>query len=200
MASFRVYGISGAGSLVVEYILALAGADYELICLEKEDRDGEAFRRISPAGQIPALATPEGDTIFESLAITIYLLERFPDARLIAPQGHPQRMHCLQWLSFLSSSLYSANLRFYYPERYGPENEVRSIAQSERRAIYDLIDAQSLPYLAGETMSAADLYLYMLLMWDEALDEELASRPNMRRIAEHVGALPEVQGVMARQP
>ncbi|XDZ66114.1 glutathione S-transferase family protein [Alphaproteobacteria bacterium LSUCC0684] len=200
MKPFRVYGISGAGSLIAEYLLALAGAEYELICLEKEERDGEAFRRISPTGQIPALVTPEGDAFCESLAITLYLLERFPETGMIAPGGNPDRLQCLQWLSFLSSSLYNANLRYYYPDRFGPEDGVRPVAQADRRTIYDLIEARKEPYLAGEKMSAADLYLYMLLFWDETLADELASRPRIRRIIADVGALPAVRDVMARQP
>ena len=200
MKLFRVYGISGAGSLIVEYLLALANVKYELICLDKAERDAEPFRRISPFGQIPALETPEGDTMFESLAITMYLLERFPDTGLIAHQGHPERMRCMQWLSLLSSSLYSANLRFYYPDRFGDEDSVKQKAQTDRRDIYTMVEAQSAPFLAGEKMSAADLYLYMLLMWDETLDDELAARPRMRQIVEKIGALPAVKDVMARQP
>jgi len=200
MNTFRVYGISGAGSLIVEYLLMLAGVEYELICPDKEERDGAAFRRISPSGQIPALETPEGEVMCESLAITLYLLERFPEIGMIAPEGHPDRMRCMQWLSFLASSLYNANLRYYYPNRFGPGESVKSVAETDRRAIYDLIEAGGAPYLAGEKMSAADLYLYMLLFWDEALADELASRPRIRRIIEEVGALPAVKDAMARQP
>jgi len=200
MKTFRVYGKSGAGSLIVEYLLQLAGAEYELICPDKETRRGNAYRSVAPHGLIPAIETPEGHTMCESLAITIYLLERFPDMGMIAPHGQAERMQCLQWLSILSTSLYNANLRWYYAETFGPEEGVRAKAETDRRAVYDLIEAGAGAYLAGEDMSAADLYLYMLLEWDNDLLAELETRPRMKRIREKVGALPEIRDVMARQP
>lgn len=200
MKNFRVYGKSGAGSLIVEYLMELAGAEYELICPDKETRQGEAYRSIAPHGLIPAIETPEGHTMCESLAITLYLLERFPETGMIAPQGHPERMKCMQWLSLLSTSLYNANLRWYYAETFGPEEAIRAKAETDRRAIYDLIEARTKVFLAGQDMSAADLYLYMLLEWDNDLSAELETRPVLKRIREEVGALPEIRNVMARQP
>jgi glutathione S-transferase len=200
MKMFRVYGKSGAGSLVVEYLLALAGAEYELICLDKDVRDSDDFRRISPHGLIPALETPEGDAMCESLAITLYLLERFPEIDMIAPQGDPARMRCMQWLSILSTSLYNANLRVYYSDRFGPAPAVKSKAEADRRAVYDLIEPQMTPYLAGMKMSAADLYLFMLMQWDDGLATELEARPAMKRVMGEIAAMPAIREVMDRQP
>jgi len=204
MKPYRVYGKSGAGSLVVEYLLTIAGVEYELICLDKEARDGEPYRRIAPHGLIPALETPEGEALCESLAITIYLLEKHPETGMIAPPGHPKRLQCLQWLSILSTSLYNANLRCYYPEKFGPADAVCAQGMADRQAVYDLIEGnlerRQATYLAGDAMSAADLYLYMLMQWDDERQAELATRPRLSRIIEDVGALPQIMDVMARQP
>lgn len=65
--------------------------------------------------------------------------------------------------------------------------------------IYDHIEAADHDYVAGDIMTVADFYLYMLIDWDEESDVNLASRHKINRIMDVVGARPSVQMVMARQ-
>jgi glutathione S-transferase len=65
--------------------------------------------------------------------------------------------------------------------------------------IYDHIEAADHDFVAGDTMTVADYYLYMLIYWDEEADFNLASRSKIHRIMDKVGALPSVKAVMARQ-
>lgn len=57
------------------------------------------YRQLSPAGRVPALE--DGNvTIFETGAITEYLVETYPESRLGRPVGDPERWQWVQWLHF----------------------------------------------------------------------------------------------------
>jgi glutathione S-transferase len=59
----------------------------------------EEYRRLSPAGRVPCLE--DGDvTLFETGAITEYLVETYPETGLGRPPGDPERWEWLQYLHF----------------------------------------------------------------------------------------------------
>ena len=198
---FHIYGMSGAGSLIVEFILTIAGQDYTISFPDYDARQDPEFKSFSPRGQIPILVTPEGHHIGESLAITYYLLNRFPDCGLIDPADHPNHGLVLQWLSYLATTLYNANQRYYQTKSFdGNQEAIRESGFNDRRHCYDLIEARTGDWLAGGHISAADLYLYMLLRWDRNMDQELATRPRLKRIFDQVAAVPAIKSVIDRQP
>ena len=90
---FTIYGALGSGSVPVEAALTLIGAPYAVI--EAPTWDGEAEQAkvavVNPLKQIPALVTPDGETITESAAILIWLADRHPAARLGPPIDDPRR-------------------------------------------------------------------------------------------------------------
>lgn len=198
---FRLYGISGAGSLIAEFLLTLAAEDYDRIFPSQADRQDQSFKSLSPTGQIPVLITPEGHSMAESLAITIYLINRFPNINMIAPATSPAHGKSLQWLSYLATNLYTANQRYYQTYAFdGDQNAIRQSGWNDRRHCYGLIDQAGQRYLAGDDVSAADLYLYMLLRWDRELDAVLADHPRLDHIYHAVDQMPAIQQVIASQP
>jgi glutathione S-transferase len=65
--------------------------------------------------------------------------------------------------------------------------------------VYDHIEAAHHDFVAGDNMTVADFYLYMLVDWDEEADVNLVSRRKINHIIDKVGAMPSVEAVMARQ-
>ena len=198
---FHLYGISGAGSLIVEFLLTLADQPYDRSFPTKEERQSPSFKSISPTGQIPVLITPEGHHLAESLAITQYLLVRFPETKMFAPIGKQSHGACLQWLSYLATTLYPAFQRYYQTSSFdGDQDVLRQSGWNDRLRCYDLIENSGEGFLSGDEISAADLYLYMLLRWDQDLEATLASRQRLKQIYHAVEKLPAVQQVLANQP
>ena len=198
---FHLYGISGAGSLIVEFLLTLADQPYDRSFPTKEERQSPSFKSISPTGQIPVLITPEGHHLAESLAITHYLLGRFPETKMIAPMDDQAHGSCLQWLSYLATTLYPANQRYYQTASFdGDQDALRQSGWNDRLHCYDLIENSGEGFLTGPQISAADLYLYMLLRWDQDLEAIRANRPRLDLIYHAVESLPAVQKVLAQQP
>ena len=194
-----LYAMHGAGSIIAEIMFEELGIKANLLYPDEAERNTPQFRAISPYGRIPVLVTDQGQPIFESLAIVLMLLEHDHDGKLAPPQESAGYAGFLSWITYLATTLYPAVLRYHYPDRYGEENTVRAKALEEMNWIYDHIEAADHDYVAGDIMTVADFYLYMLIDWDEESDVNLASRHKINRIMDVVGARPSVQMVMARQ-
>jgi glutathione S-transferase len=175
MASYHLYWRAGSGSMVAEAALRLTGADYVLVDVPtKAEQRSEAFRAINPAGKIPVLITPEGQTIIESMAILLALDERHKQANLLPDYGTADRATALQWLAFLSASTYPAALRFYYPHRFTAGTAPAAIAAVKAAGAKAmdadfaiLASALKGPFLMGETLTITDVYLAMIADWHE---------------------------------
>ncbi|WP_090218511.1 glutathione S-transferase family protein [Litoreibacter janthinus] len=59
----------------------------------------EAFLKLNPSGRVPALEI-DGQTLFETGAITEYLCETFPAGNLGRAAGDPERADWLVWVHF----------------------------------------------------------------------------------------------------
>jgi glutathione S-transferase len=186
---YRLYGRVGAGSLAPQIVLEEAGAPYELIWVSKSAADTEALRRINPAGKIPVLVLPDGAVLAESAAILIHLTHAHPGAGLAPAAGTTAHARFLQWMVFLSASLYETALRYFYCERYAAgaaaAAAVRAQALADYAAHLERIHGQLSPYVLGEELSAADPYLHMIAGWYPEEERPLASRlPRLARHAE----------------
>jgi len=169
-AAYRLYGRTNAGSLAPQIVLEEIGAPYELIWVGREPAAIEAFRRINPAGKVPALVLPDGTPVFESAAILLHLTNTHPKANLSPAAGTTDHARFLQWMVFLSANVYEAALRSYYPERYSAAGAAAA-AQIKAQGIADyarhleLIHGVLSPYVLGDHLTAADPYLHMLAGW-----------------------------------
>lgn len=102
-------------------VLEEIGASYEveLVSLARGEQKSEAHRRLHPLGQLPVLV--DGDvTVFESVAICLYLADRYPNARLSPPVDSPERALYYQWCAFVPGSLEPAMSRTYLERQGSP--------------------------------------------------------------------------------
>jgi glutathione S-transferase len=191
---YRLYARHGAGSLAVEIALEEIGARYELEWIARTPEALSAYRRVNPAGKIPALVLKDGTVMSESAAILIHLSTAYPAARLAPPIGTSAHAQFLQWLVFLSANLYETVLRYYYSERYSTEARdapaIKAQALQDYAALLTTLDAQLSPYVLGESFSAADPYLYMLAGWYPEDGALLKRLPRLARQLELVRLRP----------
>ena len=115
---YTLYTRPGSGGFVVEAALRLAGVDYRHIDVPKADEPEPAFLDISPMNQVPVLLLPGGHPVTETAAMCILLAELHPGCGLGPVAGEPGRADFLRWLAFMAVTLYPADLRYYYAERY----------------------------------------------------------------------------------
>lgn len=199
--TYRLYGRPGSGSGVCEAILALTDADADIIDLDRwpEGEPPAELVAVNALGQVPVLVLPDGTIMTESAAITIHLADLFP-ATGLAPASGSDRAAYLRWMIYMSANLYMTELRCFYPHRYGETDSVQ-VSAKDRRLVEWAVIADALgerPFLAGDRMSAADLYAAMLMSWAEDLDAFVHRFPNLGRLYRRVADVPAVAAVWAR--
>lgn len=190
---YRLYGSSGSGSVSVEAALAEAGATYEVAEISTADGKHltEEFRRINPRQQVPALQLPDGSVMTEGSAMMLHLADAFPHSSLAPLPGTAARAQHDRWLIFMAINIYEGELRKAYSSRYSDDAaSVKAIAEDYVNRHYRIIeDAISGPFLVGETVTTADIYLWMLAFWMDQ-DWLAANCPKVKAIADTVAARP----------
>lgn len=203
---FTLYARPGSGSVAVEALLAEIGAEYRIEDLHKLD-DGSlpaSVFKVNPRGEIPALRLSDDSVMTESAAMMIYLADLFPAAELAPSPTSPQRAEYLRWMLYFASSVYMADLRFFYPVRYStdPSHAVSIKAKAAEHMARDFaIFAEALgqgPYILGNTFSAVDIYAAMLVSWAPDLNALFTRHPNIKTNYHLVAQRPKIAPVWAR--
>lgn len=153
--------------------------------LEPHAPHSEEIIELNPYGKIPVLRH-EGHTLYETLAITLYLNERFPGPDLMPPEPL-ERGLMLQWISVINSELYPALVKGWLLPRLGlitmGEDEVAANKAATNRLLKPLNEALAgCEFLVGEEISVADLFLFPILDYAYQLpdaDEVLGDYQNL---------------------
>ncbi len=180
MNKYVVIGRPRAGSLIAEFLLSAANVEYEFKNISIDEAQQEDFKRVSPFSKIPVLVCPDGQTIFETVAIVIHLVEKFPQ---LAPQSSTSERNSLwQYLALIQTAVYAGYHRQFYSHRYAPKDaaeEVGMLAAQDREVAYSYINANLNPYVLGKNKSAVDYYLYMVMRWDPNINQLLSNKGNL---------------------
>ncbi len=187
MKKYVVIGRPRAGSLIAEFLLTAANVEYEFKNISIEEAQQDEFKSISPFSKIPVLVCPDGQTIFETVAIVTHLIEKFPQ---LAPHSSSSERNLLwQYLAMIATSIYAGYRRQFYSHRYAPKDvaeDVGKLAAQDRETAYNYINMKLNPYLLGENKSAVDYYLYMVTRWDPSIDNLLNDKDNLGKFISHM--------------
>jgi glutathione S-transferase len=201
---YRLYGSIGSGSASVEAALAETGAAYELVSTSTAEGQHltDAFRKINPRQQVPALQLPDGSVMSEGAAMMLHLADTFPDARLAPAPGSSARAQHDRWLIFMAVNIYEGSLREAYAGRYTDDPngaaQVMSNAQAYQKRHFEILEAVigDGPFLFGKEMTMADIYLWMLASWTD--QNWLAARcPKITALATAVRERPRIAPIHA---
>jgi glutathione S-transferase len=169
---YTLYGRIGSGSAAVEAALSIIGAPHDIVWVDTSAGEHltEDFAAINPRRQVPALVLPDGGGMTESAAMLLHLADAFPEAGLAPPPGSSARARHDRWLIFMAVNIYEGELRKAYADRYTVDPDgadaVRVAAEDYLDAQYAIIEAEMTgDYLVGDTLSMADLYLWMVASW-----------------------------------
>jgi len=202
---YKLFWSRSAGSMTPEVLFEEIGAKYEKVLVDTQNGDNRRpeFLAVNPLGQIPALVLPDGTLMTESAAMVLHITDRHPEAKLAPLAGSPERARLLRWLVFMATAIYTADLRFYYADRFTTDASAIDGVAARARADLDryfaiLDDALDPgPYLLGEGFSAVDVYLWMLAKWHPDAAQLFAENPRVARLVELVEARPSVAKVWA---
>ena len=106
-------------SMIPHLLLEEMDATYQRVDVDRENQGHKtpAYLKLNPNGLIPVLV--DGDLVlYETAAICLHLCDTHPQAGLAPAVGTHKRAHFYKWLVWLSSTLQSALIIYFYPERY----------------------------------------------------------------------------------
>jgi len=194
MAAIKIHGLPPSTfTRTVRLACHEKGVDYEMA-----DAMPSTIGPLNPFGKIPAI-THNGVTLYESIAILRYLERIFPGPKLW-PEDPLGAAACDQWASAVSDSLVNAALR-YMAARFGFLPVPAEMAQKyldKTAEVVPIFNRQLGRYrfLAGEALTAADLFLYPLYAYFPDIAELRAiadKAPNCDRWAREMAARPSVK-------
>lgn len=164
MTGYIIYGDRVSGNcLKVKWTADYLGADYEwrdLSVVDGETRT-ESFLEINPAGQVPAVVLPSGQTLAQSNAIILYLNQVF-DGDLL-PDDDYLRGKVFEWLFWeqYSHEPAIAVRRFQKAYLKKPDDEIDPALLTKGHAALSHLERllSENRYIVGGALSLADIAL-----------------------------------------
>lgn len=205
-STYTLYGSRRSGSLIVELALAEMELAYEVsdIDLDTGAQLDDTYAAINPQRKIPAMVTPEGETLTESVAILLTLEERHPDRGLLPPVASPQRAQALRWLLFVAAEIYPMVEINDYPERFVPTREHAPAVRERARAIWRerwlIVEAAIVgePWLLASGCCATDLCIAVVSRWAQQDDWRAANVPKVESLTAAVATRNRLAAVWQR--
>jgi glutathione S-transferase len=200
---YTLYYSPATASMAPHILLRELGVPHELALTDTEvgSQKHPEYLRLNPHARVPTLV--HGDTvIYEATAIGLYLCERHPEAGFAPPIGSPLRGEFLKWMVYLTNTVQAELMLYFYPERYVPAAQVDALkvtAVDRVAEMFARIDAhlEGRPYLLGDTISAADIYLFMVSRWTRNTTKKARDLPHLGALLARVMARPRVQEAYA---
>ncbi|MFK7943035.1 MAG: glutathione S-transferase family protein [Paracoccaceae bacterium] len=199
----KLYHCPGSRSVRIVWLLEELGLDYELISMplgDKAMREPE-YLKIHPGGRVPALQ--DGDvTLFESGAITEYVLARHGGGRMVPSHDSPDFAQYLQWLHYAEGMMMPqvnvivVETKFLSPEKRNDTNVARATKLLTR--MLGAVDAhmKGREYLAG-AFSGADIMTGHACFAAQRFDADFGPFPDALAYVERLKARPALQKALA---
>jgi len=194
----KLYYNPVACSLAVMILAAEAGIPLDLAevdILKDPHRlaDGSLYADIAPKNYVPMLELDNGQRLTEVAVILQYLADLKPEAGLVPAAGSIERVWQQEALNFISSELH----KFYSPWLFHPEvgATAQDYARGKIAARLAILDLQlgEYDYVAGDSFTAADAYLYVMANWSPFARVPLAPFPNLRSWFKRMNDRPAVR-------
>ncbi len=183
----------------VRIALTLKGVAYEerAYDLKKGEQHTAAFRKLNPAGAVPALEGATRQPLTQSLAIIEWLEETYPNPPLLPQDAEGRaRVRALFLLTAADTHpLVVPRVQARLAAQFG-SSEATGLAWSahwfrEGLAAYEAQLAPGSTRCHGEALSIADLALASHLIGVARFGVDLAEFPRVAKVGESLFALPE---------
>ena len=199
--TMTLYSRAGACSMAPQIVMEELGLDYELVMVERDKLNTPEHLAVNPMGQVPRLATDDG-LMTESVAILLYLGEKYGEGRLMPPPGSWERGQMMMRMLFLASQEHPAFGRWLRPFRWlddGDEQGRLKAAAEERFAVcFQRLDGwlEGRDWLIGNHMTLADTLAFVHACWGLRVDPPTTEYPNIWRFAQNMAEVPAVGRTM----
>ena len=195
-------------AMVPHILLEEIGKPFQRVLVDRTQNAHKtpAYLQLNPNGLIPVLV--DGDVVlYETAAIALHLCDTHPGAALAPALGSAERAHFYKWLMWLSNTLQTTLMVYFYPERWAaPGNaagagEVKAQAEAKIAGLLDQLDTELArhggPWFTGQSYSALDAYVFTLCRWTRNFKSPAARmRPQLGPYLQRMLVRPAVQRVL----
>ena len=155
----------------VRWLLKELEVDFDVKTLNGEENEHKQshYTSVSPMGLVPAIIY-EGQTIYESGAIAIFLTERVTSKRVLAPAvNSPHRAEFLKWVIFSTATLDPLLIKVFNTKGMSVAEKKNHRSQiylefKTTASVLEMILADG-SFVVGNEFSAADIMLAQPLDW-----------------------------------
>ncbi len=193
----KLYYSPGTCSLASHITLNEAGVDFtaEKVNLrDKVTEGGTDFRKVNPRGAVPALALADGEVLTEGVAIMQHVMDSTRPGVLPAP-GTLARARMAEALNYVATEVHKT----YSPFFHGIEGEAKAKQSDLLNARLQVVEdrlADGRAWLAGDSYTPADAYLFTVTNWSKRFGHDLTSFPRIVALRDKVATRPAVQAAM----
>lgn len=170
-----------------------------LVDFRKGETKTPEFLRLNPNGKVPLLIV-DGHSIFESLAIIVYLGETYGVAKGLYPAPGIERAECLKWIAWATASLLEPIQRYVLStsdrvpaeQRNAKAGEVaREDLEKTLAVLDDALSGRS--YLVGDHFTLADLAVCGFFPYLRFMQYDFSSHAHVKAWAERCLSRPAAQ-------
>ncbi len=178
----KLYYSPGACSLSPHIVLREAGIKFDLEKVDLKSHktaSGEDFEKINPKGYVPALQLDNGEVITEGAAIVQYVADLNPGAELAPAPGTLARVRLQEHLNFIAAELHKNFTPIFSPDASDAvkDNALKTVIR--RLGYIEQVLNDKRHYLLGDVFSAADAYLFVILLWAKFKNINTDALPNV---------------------
>ncbi len=194
----KLYYTPGACSLSPHILARELGQDIGLIKVDiraHKTESGDDYYAINPKGSVPLLHLNNGDTLSEGPVICQYLAEQAGRDDLLPKVGTMARYRVLEWQAYLSTEIHKFFSPLFNPA-LSAETKAAFTAMLEKKFAW--IDQQlaGRPFLAGDSFTVVDPYLFTLAGWCNVTPVNIAAYTHLQAYLARLAQRPAVQAAL----
>lgn len=201
----RLYFTPGTISLASQITLEEAGAEYQQLKIDFStvEQNSADYVALNPRARVPLLATDEGN-ISETLAILLYIAQRFPEANLVPLADRFATAKVMEFCSYLGSTVHIAHAHRMRGRRWA--DDPRAIEAMQRKvpetmaACFDMIETRMFegPWVTGGQFTICDPYLFAIARWLEGDKVDPSRFPKVLAHRNRMTDRPSFKALMAK--
>jgi glutathione S-transferase len=196
--TFKLYYAPGACSLAPHIVLREAGATFTLAKVDTGTHrlaDGSDYHAINPKGQVPVLELQDGTRLTEGPVVSQFIADHAGALALMPAAGSPARYRVMEWQNYITSELHKSFTPLFHG---GLDATAKKTLAGILRKKLEWVNQQLAGnnHLTGETFTAADAYLFVVLNWAKLVQIDLADMKHIGAFMARVAARPAVQAAL----
>lgn len=197
----KLYYAPGVCSQAPHIVLREAGFNFTLEKVDlstKKTESGTDYLTINPNGYVPALEIEPGLVLTEGPAISQYLADKKPEAKLAPANGTLERYQLQSMLNFITSELHKSYSPLFKPNLPA---EVKTIYKELIGKRLDFIETRlaKQDYLMPSGFTIADAYLFAVSGWSGHVGIDLAKWPSLQAYRQRIAERPAVEAALVAE-